>query len=132
MTRTETGRLVRRLIGGDPAVAPVIVGEAPTSRDPVLLVVAALLEPRRGDWLERAAALATDGRDRQLAAIAAAHLAGDRDRVDALAREHLVDHPDSILVAWIAGAPAAITHPAPTLPAPTLPAPTLPRKGSAS
>ena len=37
-------------------------------------------------------------------AIASAHLAGDRDRVDALARDHLVDYPDSILVAWIAAA----------------------------
>ena len=43
-------------------------------------------------------------RDRQVVAIAAAHLAGDSDRVDALARDHLVDYPDSILVAWIAAA----------------------------
>jgi hypothetical protein len=43
-------------------------------------------------------------RDRQVVAIADAHLAGDADRVDALARDHLVDHPDSILVAWIAAA----------------------------
>jgi hypothetical protein len=52
---------------------------------------------------DRALALATSSRDRQVAAIAGAHLRGERWRVDALAREHLVDHPDSVLVAWIAG-----------------------------
>ena len=36
--------------------------------------------------------------------IAAAHLRGERELVDALARDHLVDHPDNVLVAWIAGA----------------------------
>ena len=56
-------------------------------------------------------------RDRQLVAVAAAHLAGDPDRVDALARDHLVDHPDSILVAWIAGAARTWT---PTAPAPAV------------
>jgi hypothetical protein len=41
-------------------------------------------------------------------AIATAHLRGHRDLVDALARDHLVDHPDNVLVAWIA---AASHHP---------------------
>ena len=40
--------------------------------------------------------------DRQLVAIARAHLAGDRELVDALARDHLVDFPGSYLVAWVA------------------------------
>jgi hypothetical protein len=31
-----------------------------------------------------------------------ARLAGDHDLVDALARDHLVDHPDSYVVSWIA------------------------------
>jgi hypothetical protein len=56
------------------------------------------------DLLLHAAGVARTTRDRQLVAIAAAHLHGDRDLVDALARDHLVDHPDSVLVAWIAGA----------------------------
>ena len=43
-------------------------------------------------------------RDRQLVAIAAAHLAGDAGRVEDLARDHLADHPDSVLVAWITAA----------------------------
>ena len=50
-------------------------------------------------------------RDRQVVAIAVAHVAGDADRVDALARDHLVDHPDSVLVAWI----TANTHPNPLI-----------------
>ena len=33
---------------------------------------------------------------------AAAHLAHDEDLLDALVRDHLADHPDSILAAWIA------------------------------
>ncbi|MEA2180616.1 MAG: hypothetical protein QOG77_3913, partial [Solirubrobacteraceae bacterium] len=41
---------------------------------------------------------------RQLVAIAAAHLRGERDLVDALARDHLVEHPDNVLVSWIADA----------------------------
>jgi hypothetical protein len=54
--------------------------------------------------MARAKVRAATTRDRQLVAIATAHLRGDRDLVDALARDHLVDHPDNVLVAWIAGA----------------------------
>ena len=35
-------------------------------------------------------------------AITAAYLAHDEDLLDALVRDHLADHPDSILAAWIA------------------------------
>jgi len=35
-------------------------------------------------------------------AIAYAYLAGDLDRADVLAREHLADHPDNDLVARLA------------------------------
>jgi hypothetical protein len=65
------------------------------------LVLAALAAPDQPDLLERAEAAARTTRDRQLVAIAAAHLDGDADRVDALARDHLADYPD-VLVAWIA------------------------------
>jgi hypothetical protein len=37
-----------------------------------------------------------------MVAIASAHMGGDADLVDALARDHLVDFPDSYVVAWIA------------------------------
>ena len=103
MTPAETDRLIRHLIGGDAYAMGVILLGAETSDDPVVLVAAALIELQRPDLLHRAAAVARSTRDRQLVAIAAAYLAGDDDRVDALARDHLVDHPDHLLVAWIAG-----------------------------
>ena len=56
----------------------------------------------RPDRLDRAAAMATTSRDRQVVAIARAHLELDSELVDALARDHLVDYPDSLIVAWIA------------------------------
>jgi hypothetical protein len=75
------------------------------SMSPVeLLVASALSSPDGDDLLTRAEQLAVTTRDRQLVAIAAAHRRGKRELVDALARDHLVDHPDSVLVAWIAGA----------------------------
>jgi hypothetical protein len=105
MTHADTDRLIRQLIGGDAAVTSRIVAEAGTSVEPALLVAAALIAVPTGPGnglLSRAARLATSTRDRQLVVIATAHLAGDTERVDALAREHLVDHPDNVLVAWIA------------------------------
>ena len=74
----------------------------PGCSEATALVLAALAAPDRPDFLERAEAVARTTRDRQLVAIAAAHLSGDADRVDALARDHLADHPDNVLVAWIA------------------------------
>ena len=73
------------------------------------LSLAAARPRTQGDLLDRAAGVATTTRDRQVVAIAVAHVAGDADRVDVLARDHLVDHPDSVLVAWI----SANTHPQP-------------------
>lgn len=126
MTPAETDTLVRQLIGGDPAAAAAILAHATTSTEPLVLTAAALLAPATPELLDRAVAAATDRLDRQLTALAAAHLAGDRDRVTALAREHLLDHPGSVLAAWIAA--GAITHAdipsANPLTAGTAPAPT--------
>jgi hypothetical protein len=69
-----------------------------------MLVATALFAPDGERLLVKAAATATSTRDRQLVAIAGAHLRGERELVDALSRDHLVDHPDNVLVAWIAGA----------------------------
>ena len=68
---------------------------------PCSLVMAAVLERQPGR-LDRARAVAATSRDRQVVAIARAHLDGERELVDALARDHLVDHPDSLIVGWIA------------------------------
>ena len=69
------------------------------------LIRAALRTPEPWPLLERATELADCTRDRQLVALATARVAGDLDRVDALARDHLVDHPDSVLAVEIATAP---------------------------
>ena len=108
MTGTAGAALVRRFIGGDPAAAALIVEAAATCDDPALLVTAALIRPAAPDLLARAGRAASGTRERQLVAIAVAYLDGDADRVDALARDHLADHPDSLLVAWLAG--AAVPH----------------------
>lgn len=122
MTGTAGAALVRRFIGGDPAAAALIVEVAATSDDPALLVTAALIRPAAPDLLARAEQAASSTRERQLVAIAVAYLDCDADRVDALARDHLADHPDSLLVAWLAGAAGphrsapAEFHPAPPQP----------------
>ncbi len=54
------------------------------------------------DVLTRVSRSARTTRDRQLVAIATAHLDGNADLLGALVRDHLVDHPDSLLAAWIA------------------------------
>src|SRR4051794_26046973 len=95
---------LNQLMAGEAAAIVAIVAESRPSRDPVVLVAAALAAPAdSAALLARASASAATTSDRQLVAIATAHLGGERDLVDALARDHLVDHPDSVLVAWIAG-----------------------------
>jgi DNA-binding GntR family transcriptional regulator len=98
---TSADRLIRRFAGGDPAATRQLAKLALTSDDPVVLIAAALAGRAPG-LLDRATELARTTRDRQLAAIAAAHLRGDADRADALVRDHLADHPGSLLAAWIA------------------------------
>ena len=107
VTQTDADMLIAQLISGQTTVTAGIVDRACTSKEPNLLVAAALISPTPArlaapDLMARAAAWAATTRDRQLVAIATAHLAGDTDRVDALAREHLVDYPDSVLVSWLA------------------------------
>ncbi len=104
MPTTHPGQLLRRLVVGDAAAISAIADESRTSADPVILVAAALFARDGDGLLARAERVAATTRDRQLVAIAIAHRRGERERVDALARDHLVDHPDSVLVAWIADA----------------------------
>jgi hypothetical protein len=96
--------LLRRLVVGDEAAIAAIVAASRTSDDPLTLVAAALFAPEADGLLSRAQRMAATTRDRQLVAIAIAHRRGERELVDALARDHLVDHPDNLLVAWIADA----------------------------
>jgi hypothetical protein len=90
MSRGDTETLICQLISGDPTEAAQI--------------------------LEQATGLAGTTRERQLVAIAAAHLSGETDRADLLAREHLVDYPDSAFAAWIAAVAPRTTPSAPLHP----------------
>lgn len=98
----ETADVLAALIAGTPGSAHAVTSAAATSAEPALLVAAAVLG-RAPELADRAARAAQTERDRQLAAIAAAYAAGDGDRVDLLVRDHLSEHPDSLLAAWIAG-----------------------------
>ncbi len=101
---TTTDHLIRSLIADDATAIDLLVARSATSADPTVLVAAALVVPQWRDVLDRALAAAADGRDRQLVAIATAHLQGDPDRALLLARDHLAAHPDSLLAAHIATA----------------------------
>jgi hypothetical protein len=104
MTDEEAEQLIRQAIGGEGAAMTWIRAQVARTDDPVLLVLAALLAvaPDGRLLLDRAAAAASNRENRQLVAIARAHLASDGELVDALARDHLVDFPGSYLVAWVA------------------------------
>jgi hypothetical protein len=105
MTEDPADATIRQAIGGDADAIAWITREAATTDAAALLVAAALLE-QDGSHLERADLVASSRRDRQAVAIARSHLQGRDDLVDALARDHLVDYPDSLLVAWIASGAA--------------------------
>jgi len=98
--------LLRRLIGGLAGADARVLERASTSSSAPLLVAAALLSDDSA-LLARALRHATTTRDRQLVALAGAHLRGDVDLLDLLVREHLTEHPDNLLAAWIAGLPSA-------------------------
>jgi hypothetical protein len=104
VTAMPATTLLHQLVVGDAAAVAAIVEASRDSDDPAILVAASLFAPDAKRFLARAGVLAATTRDRQLVAIAIAHQRGDGDLVDALARDHLVDHPGSVLVAWIADA----------------------------
>ena len=104
MPPTHPEQLIHQLVVGDAAAITAIVEASRTSVDPTILVAAALFAPDGDGLIARAGGMAATTRERQLVAIATAHLRGERELVDALARDHLVDHPDNVLVAWIARA----------------------------
>ncbi|MET0864465.1 MAG: hypothetical protein ABWZ98_09015 [Nakamurella sp.] len=109
---TATEQLLRRVVGDDAAATAEILNGAATSTSAPLLVAAAMLTGKPGDYLTGAARHATTSRDRQLVQLATAHLAGDSDLLDALVREHLADYPDNILAAWIAAQRTVTGQPA--------------------
>jgi hypothetical protein len=102
---TDPDDLIHRLAVADATVIAGMVADARSSEDVTTLVSASLFASEPAELLGRAAVRATSTRDRQVVAIARAHLSGDRELVDALARDHLSDHPTSVLVAWISAHP---------------------------
>ena len=96
--------LLHRLIGDHPDARAEIIELATDSTSAPILVAAALLVGDM-DLVTRAAGHATTTRDRQLVALADAHLRGDADLLHVLVRDHLSEHPDHLLAAWIAGRP---------------------------
>ena len=101
---TDQTALLHRLVGGDPRAASEVLALASTTDSASVLVAAAMLS-QKSDHLARAAALATGARERQLVVLAEAHLDGNTSLLDVLVRDHLADHPDHLLAAWIAGRP---------------------------
>jgi uncharacterized protein YbaP (TraB family) len=101
MNHDSVDTMIRQAIGGDRDATAWVMEQADTTKSAIVIAMAALLErlPRR---LEQALAAASTTRDRHVVEIARAHLNGNSDLVDALARDHLVDYPDSLIVAWIA------------------------------
>ncbi len=118
MAHPDPHELVRQLIVGDGVVADAVLERTGTSDEPLALVVAALTRPADTGLLVRALRLASSPRDRQVIAVASAFLAGETERVQALAREHLLDHPDSVLVAWLAASAPPAPEGRPTRPRP--------------
>jgi hypothetical protein len=101
MNDDSVATMIRRAIGGDRDAIAQVLAQADTTRSPIVIAMAALLERLPGR-LDKALQAASTTRDRHVVEIARAHLAGNSELVDALARDHLVDHPDSLIVAWIA------------------------------
>ena len=93
-----------RLVGGDPTAPDEVLSLVDATGSASLLAVAALLSADPS-LLVRAERAATEPRERQLVALADAHLTGQGDLLDALVRDHLAEHPDHLLAAWIAGRP---------------------------
>ncbi|MBI4939999.1 MAG: hypothetical protein HY830_04565 [Actinobacteria bacterium] len=103
---TDHTALLLRLVGGDPAAAAEVLDLAPATRSASVLVAAAMLTGDPGH-LTLATDLAGDPRERRLVVLARVHLDGDDALLDVLVRDHLADHPDHLLAAWIAGRPSS-------------------------
>ena len=99
---TDQTVLLHRFVGGDPRAAAEVLALAPTTDSASVLVAAAMLT-RDAGHLALAFDLAPGPRERQLVVLAEAHLEGNTCLLDVLVRDHLADHPDHLLAAWIAG-----------------------------
>jgi hypothetical protein len=92
--------LLNALIGAG-VVGDKLSNEASSSSSAAVLVALAVRTGHEA-YLHRARRHAATSRDRQLVELAAGHLAADHERFDALVRDHLVEHPDHVVAAWVA------------------------------
>lgn len=95
--------VIARLVGGDP-LAPVLIRAAAEGHPGSFAALSALAvigtDP---EDLRRARLLARTRRERQHAAIIEESLTGDPNRARVLAREHLAEFPDDIVISWLVG-----------------------------
>jgi hypothetical protein len=101
--------VIRQAMGEDQHAIAWLLNESSNTTSISILVMAAVFA-KDPHLLVLARQRAERTRDRQLVEIVRAYFVGDTALVDALARDHLVDFPDSLIVAWIA---AGATNPNP-------------------
>ncbi len=93
---------IARLIGGDPLATDLIRSAALAYADRVEIHAAlALVADDPVPGLARALELATTRHDRQHVAIIDAHLTGTAERTRILARQHLAEFPDDVVISWL-------------------------------
>lgn len=95
---------IARMVGHDP-LASVLVSAAVRDHSKSFDAAAAfvLVVDVSHERIERARALATTRRERQHLAIVECWLSADWTRVALLAREHLSEFPDDLVISWLAG-----------------------------
>ena len=100
-----TEQAIARIVSSDPLAGLILESALRAEPNSAQLNAAlALVGPKPLVALASAHQLARTRRDRQLTAIVAEQISGDMDRVRLLAREHLAEFPDDVLVSWLSGA----------------------------
>ena len=96
----------QRLMGGDPLAADLIRSAAIAHpHRPEIHAMEALVAVDPEPSLTRARELALTRRDRQHIAIIAEHVHGHVERCRLLARHHLAEFPDDVIISWTVSRP---------------------------
>ena len=93
---------IARLIGGDPLAIDLLRSAMRAHRDDAEIhaALAAVVEDPEAA-LSLAQERAITRRERQFVAIVAEHRLGDHGRCRLLARQHLAEFPDDVLISWL-------------------------------
>ena len=105
---TQPPRFVRaaiaRLMGDDPLAPTLLAAAADEHPDSFEAAAAvALVATNPAQHLQRALDMAHSRRERQHVGVIAVWQAGDHDRATILAREHLAEFPDDLVISWLVG-----------------------------